>query len=749
MTAWRLLSSLLLLAGAPLSAWAEDNDDPVKLRLSEYLSPAPPPKPNQKREQPLIVDANRLQSQDGRYVEASGQVRIRDRRDRFEADWLRYDKETDELTAKGNVVVGRDEDTLRGADVRLRVEERVGVMNSLGYEIARVKGRLGRGTATLARFEGRDRYALEDATYTTCEGDKPDWLFKAKDLRLDYKTSIGAARQVSVEYLGTPILYTPWVDFALDNNRKTGFLAPSYGVSDQRGLELSVPWYWNIATNRDATIAPRLMTKRGLEIGGQYRYLESNHSGQMDMALLPHDAVTGDLRYHALIQHSQQFTPRLSGRVVLEDVSDDTYFADLSSEIAKTSQVNLPRDLSLYYDSGWWNLSGRLQGYETLQNPSSPNIALQPHQRLPQFLLNASRADLPYGLKFDMTGEFVRFDHDAASKAAGNRIHAYPSLSLPYENNYGNLTAKVGWYLTRYDLDRNPDAPTLTERTRSMPMFSLDGGVIMERDWEWRGKSYTQTLEPRAYFVYIPYRDQNGLPVFDSGTADLSLTRLFSENQFVGIDRINDANQLTLAVTSRIIEPSSGLERLRVTLGQRYYFEDQRVTLPGVVAVGGNLTDLLAQVSGQITDQWWLASGLQFNPDDGALVRANLGATYRVGPGRRVNADFRFINNDYAPGINQLDVSWQWPLKARWYSLGRINYSFRDSTLVEGLIGFEYNAGCWMWRGVAQRLVTATGETSNAFYLQLELNGLTALGPNPLDVLKRNISGYQKSDEIE
>ena len=740
---------LILLLSLPSLALAQDEETPLKLKLSSELTMQKLAKDDSSRALPWIMDADRVQTLDGRYIEATGNVAIRSLRDHVEADWLRYDKQEDEVKALGHVSLSRDEDSLSGSDLQLKITDRIGVMNNLSYEIARINGRKGRGQANALKFEGRDRYSLQDSTYTTCPAGQDDWLFRAKELNLDYEKNIGSARQVKLEYLGTPILYAPWVDFSLDNHRKSGLLTPSYGASDKRGLELSTPWYWNIAPNRDATITPRIMTRRGLQVTGEYRYLEPAYNGSLQLELLPRDSDSGELRYHTLVSHQQQLSPRLSGQILLEEVSDDSYFSDLSSQISDTSRVNLPRDLSLFYNGGWWNAQGRLQSYQTLQDPNLITPAAVPYQRLPQILLTGSRTDLPFGAKFELNGEFVRFEHSESNKAEGSRLFLYPSLSMPKESSYGYLNPKLGWHYSQYDLDRNPDSPSVLSDTRSLPIFSVEGGLVMEREWSWLGQAYTQTLEPRAYYVYIPYKDQSGLPVFDSGPADLSLTRLFSENQFVGVDRINDANQLTMAVTSRILEPLSGLERLRVTLGQRFYFEDQRVTLPGVVASGSNVTDLLALVSGQITEDWRLDSGLQYNPDDDALVRASLGATYQLGPGRRVNMDLRYINEDYSAGINQLDVSWQWPIKPKWYSLGRVNYSFLDNTLVEGLLGLEYNAGCWMVRGVAQRLVTATGETSNAFYLQLELSGLTSLGPNPLDVLKRNITGYQKSDEID
>ena len=262
-----------------------------------------------------------------------------------------------------------------------------------------------------------------------------------------------------------------------------------------------------------------------------------------------------------------------------------------------------------------------------------------------------------------------------------------------------------------------------------------------------------QTLEPRLYYLFVPYEDQSDLPNFDTGLADLSFAQLFAENQFVGQDRINDANQVTLAVTSRFLDTQSGVERLQLTLGQRYYFNDQRVTLPGGTPRGSNVTDLLAQASGQIAPHWRIAAGVQYNPDNGDMVRANAGAHYSPATGKVVNLDWRYINDLYTAnqneGVEQVDLSWQWPIAARWYSVGRLNYSFQDERLVEGLLGFEYNAGCWSLRGVMQKLATTSDQSSNAFYLQLELRGLTRLGVNPLDVLERSITGYTKSDEIQ
>lgn len=700
-----------------------------------------------------VLEADRLQGQLEGDVIAEGQVSITRGDDRVQTEWLRYDRRADELEARGGAVFTRGPDRVEGAHLTLKLTDRLGHMSDVRYLLHDEGGRMARGQAKTIDFQGRDKYRLEGATYTTCAADQEDWVFRTGELELDYTRSLGSARNVQVRYLDTPILYAPWIDFSLDDSRKSGFLTPGFGVSDQRGFEFTAPWYWNIAPNRDATFYPRLMSRRGLQLGAEYRYLGRDFGGDVLLEALPEDRIAARGRYRGALRHNHRFAGRWSADLNYERVSDARYFTDLASHVRDTSRVNLPHEGTLQYEGDGWRAVARLQSFQTLQDPAAPIDP--PYRRLPQVVASGTRllgSRLP--LRLDASGELVRFEHNDAAKAVGNRIDLYPSLSLNLANDYAFVTPKLGWRYTRYDLDRNPDPVTPTtllgplHQTRSLPILSLDGGLFLERTARYFGHDFLQTLEPRAYYVYIPYKNQAGLPVFDTALRDLSLDQLFSENQYSGVDRVNDARQLTLALTTRLLEPDTGIERLQATVGQRFYFSDQRVYLPGQPKRGGDSTDLLLQVLGQVTDRWRLTSGLQFNTDDGETVKANLGGNYRAGPGRVFNIDYRYINDRYAAGLDQLDLSWQWPLKPKWYGLGRINYSFQESRLVEGLLGFEYNAGCWSLRGVAQRLATSAGNVTDAFFLQLELRGLTALGPNPLDVLGRSITGYAKSDEF-
>jgi LPS-assembly protein len=759
----------LCLSAACLEAFADTTSAiaPTRLKSSGDLSPASPV--GKANPGPTFFEADQISGHDRRDLVATGKVLMRNQRERMEADWVRYEQSTDTVEARGNVVFAREQDRIEGSALKLKLAARLGEMNDVRFTMAGGDGKAVYGGAQTLTFAGPDVYRMADASYTTCQPGDPDWELKMGDLRLDYVSSLGSARQVSVNFLNVPILYTPWMDFGLDDRRKSGFLTPKYGASDARGLELELPWYWNIAPNRDATITPRVMTKRGLQLGGEFRYLEPNYSGELDGELLPNDKAMDRDRYRLAWRHRQQFGANWSTGLEYELVSDDQYFANLSSQVNQTSQVNLPRQITAHYHGGWWQASGLLQSFQTLQDPAAPIV--EPYNRLPQMTLTAARDrifsgvdSIGIGTRFDFNGELVYFDHPVDKRVQGARLHANPSLSFPIQTAFSVFTPRLGWYLSHYALDSStlnlsdslddtpetPNAPLggFSGTTRSLPMLSLDSSLFLERQWDVLGVNYTQTLEPRAYYVYIPYRDQTRIPVFDSSSRELSLDQLFSENQFIGIDRINDANQLTLALTSRILEPGSGAERLQVTLGQRYYLSDQRVSLTGV-ARAAKSTELLAYASGQVTPRLKLNAGIQVDTGEGELTKASLGGGWRYGPGRLINADYRYTQGSLTQAaLNQVDLSFQWPLAPKWHGLGRLNYSMEDSRLVEGLAGFEYNAGCWSLRGVMHHLATTEASATSAFYVQLELHGLTKLGPNPLDILKRSITGYVQSSEF-
>jgi LPS-assembly protein len=674
-------------------------------------------------------------------VEAKGKVEVRKAGQNFYADTLRYDRALNQIDASGNVRLEQSKMVVTGSALRLRLDTHTGFLTDPRYQIlpAQDVRIAGRGGAKKLEFTGPERYAAQDATYTTCPVGNDDWFLKVADLEIDQNKQVGTARNVLLTFKDVPLLYTPWADFSLNDARKTGLLPPTIGFTGKSGLDLTIPYYFNLAPNYDATLYPRLLGTRGLQLGGEFRYLMPAYQGTAALEYLPNDQTDERSRWLAALNHDHRFNPRLKGEINFLRVSDDNYFRDLSNQIAVTSRSILPQEGSLTYEGDSWQAGLRIQQLKVLQDADAP-VDPTPYNRLPQLTLVGTR-NLAGSLQAALDSEYAYFRHPALDD--GSRLILYPSVKMPYRTDAFFVTPKLGYHFTRYQLE---DDSTLPEQnTRALPIASVDAGLFMERDFSFRSNAYLQTLEPRAYYVYAPFRDQSDMPVFDTAPLDLSFAQIFTENQFTGGDRVNDANQLTLALTSRFIDESSGLERLKVAFGQRYYFSSQRVTLPGTTPRDSQSTDLLALLSGQINGAWRLDSGWQFDTDSGKTIKSTISAGYRPGAGRAASMGYRFLDGS----VEQLDTAFQWPLSVRLYGLARANYSFRDNRLIEGLAGLEYNGGCWVMRGVLQRIATAERDVSNSFYLQLELNGMGRLGASPMNALRESIPGYTPTNEFQ
>jgi LPS-assembly protein len=739
----------LLLAGVcalPLTAAAQQG---LKLKSQPALIPVPP---TLQEELPVFIDADRLQGRQAGEIEAEGGVRLRKRGHSARTDWLRYDQPTEEFQAEGNVRLEIGTDVVEGPRLRYNLQSSRGEMESPRYTLHQAPAVLGerqlfreadaRGTAERLLFEGPQQYRAERTQYTTCGPDNEDWFVRARDLAIDRGRDVGVARDASIEFMGTTIFYSPYLSFSLHQQRKSGFLTPHYGNSNVSGAEFTVPYYFNIAPNRDATVAPRIMTRRGVLVNGEFRYLEPTYLGESRGEVLPNDdARNGERRWSYLLRHTHNLPGGWASALRLQRVSDDNYFTDLSTEIALTSLVQLPSDVTLTRVGAWGNagsysLNGIAQRWQTLQvDPLAP--VTPPYNRVPQLTLSAVRQDVLF-TEFDFYGQYVAFDH--TSLVSGQRAVAYPSLSLPLQTSYAHLIPKVGIHATRYMIEQGTGG--YSNATRTLPIASLDTGLTFERPIAFGGVPFVQTLEPRAYYLYIPFRDQSAIPVFDSAQQDINFTTMYAENQFSGWDRINDADQVTVGVSSRLIERDTGAQRLRAGLAQRHYFSSQRVTVPGVPERSSDTSDLLAALSGTVAPHWTADAGLQYNTDFNQTQKFNVGARYLPRPGHVLNLSYRGTIGV----LRQTDFSTQWPLGRGWTGLARWNYSLRDSRTLENLVGAEYNGDCWVLRLVAHRFVTTTQEALTSFFVQLELNGVSRIGSNPMEALRRNISGYVRQD---
>jgi LPS-assembly protein len=706
---------------------------PLAFSLLAAVSVLAHAEPIQHDNSPTIISADTLEAQQDVRVDALGAVELSKGDQRIYADQLHYLQADEAVTAQGAVRVEQGNNVMQGERLNLNLDSNVGNLTPVTFELGENHAR---GGADTLRLTDKTHYDFQRVNYTTCPAGNDDWQLKMSALEIDRDRQVGAAHDARVEFKGVPILYAPWMDFALNDQRKSGFMGPIFGGTVQGGSDITLPFYWNIAPNYDATLSPRLMLKRGLLLNNEFRYLQANYAGEAHLDVLPSDRLTHKTRSRFALTHTQNLTGGFTGAIHFNRVSDDAYFRDLSDAVSGTSQTNLLRDASLAYNGGWWNTSLRAQRYQTLQDPAAPVI--EPYRRLPQLNLNAQR---PFGTAtVSFSSEFVDFRHPTL--VSGQRLVVNPSVSYPLrlgEAMY--LTPKFSLHSTHYTLGANKLATQPNTSTRTLPMFSLDSGVTFERDWRIGGEDFVQTLEPRAFYVYVPYRDQTLLPNFDSAQADFNFAQMFTDNRFFGSDRVGDANQLTLAVTSRLLEPNSGAERLRLAVGQRLSFTTPQVNLVAPTATN-NKSDILFAASGRVTPKWTLDSALQYNPNQIHSEKFNLAARYQPEAGKVLNLGYRFSRNS----LRQVDVSTQWPLAEHWHGMARWNYSLQDRRLLEALGGLEYNQSCWTLRLVMQRFATATQQTSTGFFIQLELNGLVRVGADPLSTLRLSVPGYVKTN---
>ncbi|MDB5865258.1 MAG: organic solvent tolerance protein [Betaproteobacteria bacterium] len=754
-----------VLCAMPMLATAAEDGIILKPQRSLLSLPAAREEPI-----PVFIEADTLEGQTDKEARAEGNVQLRRAGQSVFADRLTYDAQRQEADVSGNVRFEYQRDVLEGEHLRFNMGTERGFMEKPTFRFTPVprepRGPAmpgspalttapplssarppeapieSRGSAERVIFDGPDLYKLEKASYTTCGPGNDDWFIRSNELDIDKNRDLGVARGASIVFLDTPIFYTPYISFSLHQQRKSGLLTPHYGTATNTGTEITLPYYWNIAPNRDATLYPRIMTKRGLQLGGEFRYLDTNYRGEARLEIMPDDRVAGRERHGYFFKHAQTFNDGWTGAININRVSDDRYFTDLSTLVAVTSSTTLPNEGILARTGKWgdgtYTFSALAQQWQTLQtDPAAP--ITPPYNRMPQLSLTGSRQDL---LKsdIDLLTSYVDFQHPTLT--SGKRLLAYPSMSFPLQSSYAYLTPKIGVHASRYLVNNNTVG--FEDTTRTLPIFTADSGLVFERDTRFTGLPFIQTLEPRLFYVYIPYRDQSRIPNFESGQQDVSFATIFSENQFSGNDRISDANQVTLGVTSRLIHPDSGIERLRVALAQRYYFSGQRVTLPGVAPRPDTTasSDLLAAVSGTILPRWTAEMGWQYSTDRSQTQKANIATRYQPAPGKVLNLAYRSTIDL----IRQTDISFQWPVAANWTVVGRWNYSMLDKRTLEALAGFEYDGGCWTFRAVGHRFATALNAVSSSVFLQLELNGVSRIGSNPLDVLRRNVGGYTRPD---
>ena len=660
-----------------------------------------------------------------------GAVVIEQNDTRLTADNALYKKTEQDINATGNVELTKGTFNLSGDSLKMNLKNDQGEINKASYRDTKSKAQ---GKAESIAIKSKTELEMSNATYTTCIGDNPDWELSASTINLNNETHQGSASNVVVRFQNVPFLYLPYLRFPIGDERLSGFLFPSFGSSDKNGTELYVPYYWNIHPQVDATITPHYMQHRGTQLQNEFRYLTTETKGQFAYDYLGNDALTNTDRQFFSWQHSQNPNGGWTGDLDINYVSDEFYLDDFGGDLETASQTNVERRADIRYDSENWVFSGRAQGFQTL-------VSNEQTKRLPQLNFNTRQTIQPNDLNFAFQSELTRFSH-STKEPIGDRLVLQPSVSLPLSNAAAYATFLTSLHYTQYNLDRI-DATEKQKPTRTVPIFSIDSGVFFERDSSFNNNPYLHTLEPRLQYLYIPYREQSTLPIFDSATISSDINQLFSSNRYSGADRINDANQITYGLTSRYISLDSGAEILTATLGQSYQFEDSRVTLSGEPVRRESWSDIQLDITYQPFTSLKIDGTLIRNQQSREIDQRNIRLQYKADTDHIFNINYRFQRDT----LETRELSGVWKVHPQWVLLARKHDDLRQDRELETVYGVQYDSCCWGLRFVKRRYYTDAYPTEpyqDAFFIEFELKGLSSFGQKKQidSLLNRGILGY-------
>ena len=764
---WKRGYFALILGGfsyltSTTSAYAQSIDpaqSSLPLRLEDQLQVR---KPLGDQKSVTFTSSNILDGVNDRVVNLRGDAEIRRNGTVIKGDRITYDSDTDIAEVEGRAKLMKDMTSFAGPKARLKLDAQLGWIESPNYEFGGTM--VGYGNASRAEFLEDDKVLLSNPTYSTCSPENLDWYFSSSSMEVDRTSNTGTGKDGVLRFFNVPVLYTPYYSLPFGAERKSGFLTATTGVNSSTGADITVPYYFNIAPNRDLTIYPRYMSKRGTQLGGEFRYLESNYSGVLMGEFLPDDHITHTNRWAFSVKHMQTIRPGWNAYANINRVSDDLYTDNLGRTVGTVISRQFLQEVGTNYGYKGWNFVARVQKFQTLQPDPNNQVAI-PYDREPQ--LNARYRNVDWnGAVVKFEGDFSRFSYSGPLTPAGtpyptrgfnttDRAFVNTSVSYPYLTPGYYITPKVTIQANSYNMVGNSNYAGYSQNF-AIPTVSLDSGLFFERDASELtplfGRNMLMTFEPRLFYVYTPYKNQSQIPMFDTAPIGVGISQIFAENSFIGNDRVADNNKVTAGFTTRLIDGESGVERVRAIVAQRYDMTGQRVTVYGDTSTQASLSsqqysDLLMGVSTRLATNFNLDLYNQHNIDLNRPVATALTTSWRPSPRRMVNWSMLYNYNMPNAQITTLqnELSGQWPITKNFYGLGRVTYDSVSNRFLNALAGFEYDEECWAFRVVVQRFINTSQVTTQQIFFQLDLKGLSGIGNNPINILKFNIPGYAPS----
>ena len=688
----------------------------------------------------VVAEADRVDSEDG-VVTLTGNTTIKYQNRTLSAEDARYEPSTGRVTVAGNLSFLGEGITMQSRNAVIDMDDSLFSTEDSVYEID-INGRRATGSAQQMERNEQGEFALNGATYSSCPPGDKSWFIRAKSLRLYPDDGIGTARNLTLVFKGIPLIAIPAFSFPISPKRKTGFLAPIVARGENTGFELHIPWYWNIRPELDATFIPRFTTKRGTQMQAELRYKNWQGNWELDTEYLNDKALDGKKRAFTQLRHNGRFGAFWTSEILASRVSDEDYFVDLGNSLQLASITHLDRRADLRYEKGNLNFLARLQSYQTVDDDILQKE--RPYQRLPQLTAFWESPKDEFGVRFSGEAELVYFSR--ANSVDGSRFDMQPRISFPVSRDAWFFNPTLSYRFSLYSLNGTEEENQPSQQSRNLTTLAVDTGLFLDRALDNKGS--VQTLEPRLFYLRVPYSDQSQIPLFDSSELDFNISQLFRENRFSGADRIADANQLSVAVTSRYIDGTDGREKLRGSIGQILYFEDRRVTLEDSGVETRSSSDIVTELSAELPRNWHASGKMQWSPDTEQTVRGSILFSYRPDNDHILNFGHRTVNTGSSAETEQLDFSALWPIKNNWKVAARWNYSLDADTSFESLLGVQYDSCCWAFRFAARRFISDDGENHDTnLYVQLVLKGLAPVGQNYGALLQNAILGYR--DEIE
>jgi len=716
---------LLGLSVSPQVALAAQNwscpDTPVTNKNTEKKSfTAPKGLP----EKAVYIEADQaLFKEEGQSILDGAVIIIKDST-QLKADLATYEKQTQKVSAEGNVYFISDGLELNTQKLDFNLATSTGEIQQADYQFSSTDGR---GSSQKIRREANGVARMTDASYTTCPLNNNTWSLHAKSIKLDQESETGTARNLSLRIKDTPILYLPYFSFPLSDKRKSGFLTPSFATSEKSGVHVSIPYYWNMAPNYDLTLTTNFLSQRGVKFNSDFRYLSNKQNGTFQYDFLPGDnEYNNENRYFFNLDYTRKLSENSELTLDAKGVSDNQYFEDLGTSLESSSIVNLERTLRYTTQRGDWSFSALVQDFQVLDSNS------EAYARLPQLKFDWNPETTDNGIEWNFNSDYTFFRNSSSDD--GHRVTAQASAKKRYGNEFAYVTPAIKLQHASYKLKQDSNS----QINRTLPTASIDTGLFYER--ELKDGKLVQTLEPRIHYTFTPFKEQNGTPVFDSSNKTLSYSQLFNDNRFTGKDRVEDANRLSTSLTTRLQNQKTGREVFRASVGQLYHFDDRNVSLPGETIETGTRSELVFEAAGELNASTRMIATAFVDTDESSISASQIKINYKDRKERVMNVGYNQRQADYEAA----HISFATPVTKSWKLAGGYEHDLKNDRMLESVLGIEYADCCWKGR-IAGRKYLLSDNTSydDAIFVEIELKGLGNFGSSASNFLGNRIYGYE------